>query len=323
MITDGRPLVSIVIPTYNRAQRVRKAIDSVLAQDFCDFEVLVVDDGSTDDTASAVRSTDDARVKYTAQDNGGPASARNRGAALASGSIITFLDSDDIVLSGWLGAMVEPFTVEGADIVCCGIEIVTESDAAATPAIHLPQPLGPAFGHVQGLFGTAGAYALRKRVFDIAGGFDPLCVPCEHTELAIRLGEVCEGMGLRVRAIMTPYVRYIEHAGARVFGDTRKRLESTRQIITKHGARLRKDRRMLGTYWSIAGVSAHRLGLRELASSCFLQAAKGDPLRARHWLRYLMSVTGLVPPWVWTRRPTPNVGAVPPSPTFAREDASR
>jgi glycosyltransferase involved in cell wall biosynthesis len=319
MVTDGRPRVSIVIPTYNRAQRLRRALDSVLAQDFRDFEVLVIDDGSTDDTASVVRSIDDARVKYVAQDNGGPASARNRGVALASGSIITFLDSDDLVLPGWLGAMVAPFTVEGADIVCCGIEVVTESDAAATPAIHLPQPLGPVFGHVQGLFGTAGAYALRKRVLDIAGGFDPLCVPCEHTELAIRLGAMCEGLGLRVHAIMTPYVRYIEHAGARAFGDTRKRLESTRQIITKHGARLRKDRRMLGTYWSIAGVSAHRLGLRALASACFLQAALRHPWRARHWLRYLMSVTRLVPPWVWKRRPAPGRPG-PSPPTLARED---
>jgi GT2 family glycosyltransferase len=307
---DGAPLVSVVIPTYNRAERLLRAVDSVLRQSFGSLEVLVIDDGSTDDTANVMRSIDDPRVKYFVQENQGPASARNRGAALASGQIITFLDSDDLALPGWLGNMVQPFTVHNADIVYCGVEVIPQSNHTGRRLVHLPKPMGPVFGNIRGWFFTAGAYALRKSVFESAGGFDPACHFGEHTELAIRLGDLSERLGLRVHTIMAPYVQYIDHDGERLFRDPQKRLEGIQHIIAKHHARLRRDRRLLATYWGVAGVSAHRLGDRALASSHFLKGAKLDPLRAQHWLRYLMSVTGLVPPWIWTKRPIPSVNSV-------------
>jgi glycosyltransferase involved in cell wall biosynthesis len=79
------PLVSIIIPTYNRSVTVRRAIDSVLAQTFMDLEVVVVDDGSTDDTRAALSAYPEA-VRYAYQGNQGPAAARNHGMRLARGS---------------------------------------------------------------------------------------------------------------------------------------------------------------------------------------------------------------------------------------------
>ncbi len=98
------PRASVVIPTYNRRHGVVEAIDSVLAQSMPDFEVLVIDDGSTDGTAEVVREhyAGEPRVQVHTKPNGGTASARNHGIELAAGEFIAFLDSDDLYLPAFL-----------------------------------------------------------------------------------------------------------------------------------------------------------------------------------------------------------------------------
>src|ERR1700734_1651503 len=90
------PKVSVVIPTYNRAAEVPKAIESALAQTLSDLEVIVVDDGSSDDTGKILRNTFGDRVRYFSQANQGASVARNRGVEEARGEWIAFLDSDDL-----------------------------------------------------------------------------------------------------------------------------------------------------------------------------------------------------------------------------------
>jgi glycosyltransferase involved in cell wall biosynthesis len=86
---------SVVIPLYNKANHIQRAIDSVLNQSIQNFECIVVNDGSTDDSEKVVENYKDERVKLINQDNGGPASARNRGIKEAKGDFIAFLDADD------------------------------------------------------------------------------------------------------------------------------------------------------------------------------------------------------------------------------------
>lgn len=87
--------VSIVIPLYNKAPYIKRALDSIRAQTLSDFEVIVVDDGSTDDGALAVSQYSDPRVRLLSQPNAGPGSARNKGIAEARGEFTAFLDADD------------------------------------------------------------------------------------------------------------------------------------------------------------------------------------------------------------------------------------
>jgi len=95
MSTEIQPgLVSVIVPTYNRARLVRAAVQSILAQTYKNFEIVVVDDGSTDDTKSALDGIDP-RVRYIAQANAGAAAARNTAMARARGEFFAFLDSDD------------------------------------------------------------------------------------------------------------------------------------------------------------------------------------------------------------------------------------
>ena len=103
-MTDTLPTVAVIIPTYNRAALLIEALNSVLAQTFQDFEVIIVDDGSTDDTADRLKPfLTDSRVRYVRQINGGPARARNYGIREAHGEFIALLDSDDL----WLPTKLE------------------------------------------------------------------------------------------------------------------------------------------------------------------------------------------------------------------------
>ena len=89
------PRFSIVIPTYNRSSSVLDTLRSCLEQTYSDLEIVVVDDGSTDDTRDVLAAIDDPRLVVVHQENAGPAAARNHGMRKATGEYIAFLDSDD------------------------------------------------------------------------------------------------------------------------------------------------------------------------------------------------------------------------------------
>lgn len=112
------PLVSTIIPTYNRAGLVVEAIDSALAQTYPHIEVIVVDDGSTDSTKEVLSRYGD-RIQVISQPNAGPAAARNRGVTAAQGEMIAFLDSDDLWLPEKLARQVNLLQRLGDAVSCC------------------------------------------------------------------------------------------------------------------------------------------------------------------------------------------------------------
>lgn len=111
------PLVTVIIPTYNRAQWVGRAIESVLAQEFTNYELIVVDDGSTDHTAQVVAAYPS--VQYVYKKNGRQASARNAGLALSRGTYIATLDSDDTWNPDFLACTVAKIEADALDFVFC------------------------------------------------------------------------------------------------------------------------------------------------------------------------------------------------------------
>src|SRR5688500_9781977 len=116
------PIVSVVIPTYNRAHLIRRAIDSVVAQTFADWELIVVDDASKDDAEGVVRSYGDSRMRYVRHDvNKGASAARNTGLYAAHGEFVAFLDSDDEWLPEKLASQVELFRANPGGFASLGV----------------------------------------------------------------------------------------------------------------------------------------------------------------------------------------------------------
>lgn len=113
---NNLPYFSVVIPLYNKEIYIKRTLESVLAQTFTDFEIIIVDDGSTDTSCDIVESINDPRIHLICQENGGPSKARNRGIKEAKGQFIAFLDADD----EWLPEKLEKqyvFHTENSDVV--------------------------------------------------------------------------------------------------------------------------------------------------------------------------------------------------------------
>lgn len=103
----NKPKVSIIIPAYNASEYIKNCLDSCIKQDHDNVEIIVIDDGSTDNTRDIVKSYSDRRIKYLYKENGGSASARNLGIRNSSGDYIIFLDSDDLILPNRITAHIK------------------------------------------------------------------------------------------------------------------------------------------------------------------------------------------------------------------------
>ena len=99
---ENTPFFSVILPTYNRSALLKRAIKSVIEQEFEDWELIIVDDGSTDDTGKIVETFHDSRINYVYQENGMVAKARNNGIIKSRGEYICFLDDDDEYLKSHL-----------------------------------------------------------------------------------------------------------------------------------------------------------------------------------------------------------------------------
>lgn len=113
--------VSVIIPVYNRADVIGRCIESVMSQSLSDIEIIVVNDGSTDDTLSVIENIDDVRIRVITQGNIGQGFARNMGISVSSGKYIAFVDSDDTIERDMLKAMYEIAEKEDSDMVQCNL----------------------------------------------------------------------------------------------------------------------------------------------------------------------------------------------------------
>lgn len=154
--------VSVVIPLYNKAPYIERALRSVLRQTFVDFELIVVDDGSTDGGHAVVAACRDARVRLVRQDNAGPAHARNRGLAEAKGRYIGFLDADDEWRDGFLEHTVHLLDQYGPDIA------TVSTGYMLAPGDHSTRPMWERRGIMDGRFSLHADTAPLRAVHQLA-----------------------------------------------------------------------------------------------------------------------------------------------------------
>ena len=166
------PKFSVVIPTYNRAKALHKTLSSVLAQTFVDFEVIVVDDGSTDNTRAVVEDLNDQRVNYLRIENsGGPATPRNIGMQVATAEWISFLDSDDLWYPEKLETISRSIT-ENSDVDAIGNNEVISASASGKVSILRYGPVTANFYQtllVEGNRCSTSAMTVRKALIEEHG----------------------------------------------------------------------------------------------------------------------------------------------------------
>ncbi len=183
------PAVSIVVPTYNRAERLGETLRSVFNQTCQDFELIVVDDGSTDDTQKVVNSFP--RVQYISkQENHGVSRARNEGLALAKGRYICFLDSDDLWDEKKLQTQVQWMGDNPNCQVCYTDEIWIRKGVRVNQMNKHRKYSGDIFRHCLPLCIVSPSSAmLRAELFDEIGNFDESLPACEDYDLWLRIAE--------------------------------------------------------------------------------------------------------------------------------------
>lgn len=181
------PLFSVIIPTHNRAWCLGRAIDSVLAQDFADFELIVVDDGSNDQTPALLMGYGD-RLSVIRQDNRGVSAARNAGIRAASGELIAFLDSDDQWLASKLSVQAAFFQDNPEAMICQTQETWVRNGVRVNPGRRHLKRAGDIFTDSLALcLVSPSAVAMRRRLFDVVGLFDENLPVCEDYDLWLRV----------------------------------------------------------------------------------------------------------------------------------------
>ena len=213
---------SIIMPTYNRAHFLPRAIASVLTQSIDDWELIVIDDGSTDDTQAVVNdyTTRDARIKYVRIDNAGACVARNTGIEAASGAYITFLDSDDEYYPTKVEAQIEAFrtsSIENLGVVSCGKKDFRDDKFVGEFIPHLSGNILPNLLRKKETIGATTSFLMVKReVIDAGVRFDPQMPAAQDFDFLV---QVC--LHYNFDFVAEPLVKMNHHSGPRVFTYTR------------------------------------------------------------------------------------------------------
>jgi glycosyltransferase involved in cell wall biosynthesis len=203
-IPETRPLVSVIMPVYNGADYIGHAIESVLTQDYSSFEIIVIDDGSTDNTADIVRSYRDGRIRYLRQQNKGVSHARNFGIRNAKGQFIMPLDADDMMAPAFISRHLAEFQKHPeADLVYSDVLLVDEAGHPIT-TMRMPE-YQDCRCMIRDLF-RAGhpvvpfRLGIRRSVFDKIGFYDEALLVGEDYDMMRRFVKA----GLRAHHLGDP-----------------------------------------------------------------------------------------------------------------------
>jgi glycosyltransferase involved in cell wall biosynthesis len=222
------PLVSVIIPTYNRALLLPRAVASVCAQTFTDFECIVVDDGSTDETSAFLGNADlpDAVRHIRFPGNRGVAAARNAGVAAATGLWLAFLDSDDEWNRAKLSLQMEWHALNPEFRISQTKEIWIRGGVRVNPPATHEKVGGFIFEQcLHRCMITPSSVVIRESLFREAGGFNESFPACEDYDLWLRITSTCP-VGLVDKYLLTRYGGHDDQLSATVPGLDRFRIQS-------------------------------------------------------------------------------------------------
>lgn len=293
-----QPLVSVITPAYNAARFIRETLDSALAQTYPRVEVIVVDDGSTDETAEILRGYG-SRIRYIHQTNQGVSAARNRAIAASHGEIIAFLDADDVWFAEKLALQVEEYVGHPeTGMIACGTYYIDEHgvvfDQRKPSKFKSRQQAFKAFLIGNRINGGPSTVIVPKRCLDAVGGFDPMLHGTEDWDLWIRLAQ-----RFSVRSVDRSLSRYRVHLG-NFHKNITEMMQGQRAVIRTH----RKSMSWLEHRKTVSFV--HADAAEEYCDMGDLGRARHHALRAiahyppKVWAgddKYAVLVKSLLPKW--------------------------
>jgi glycosyltransferase involved in cell wall biosynthesis len=268
-------LVSIIVPTYNRAHTVGCAIRSVLSQTYQNFDIIVVDDGSVDNTEDTVKGLEDPRIRYIRHErNRGGSAARNTGIKAARGEYIAFQDSDDEWLPEKLSKQMQVFangSIE-AGVVYTRLWRIKDGKKVYTPSADLTQIQGNIHNKLlRGNFVATPTAVVRKECFERAGMFDEQLPRFQDWDLFIRISRfyefACVNEPLVVSYLMPDSISANSHA-------TIKALEL---LLEKYYEEFENDKRSLASIQYTVGNLCCQSGKINQGRAYLLKSAKLYP----------------------------------------------
>jgi glycosyltransferase involved in cell wall biosynthesis len=282
--------VSVIIPTYNRAGFLGRAIGSVLGQTYRDLEVIVVDDGSSDHTAEVVTALDDRRVQYLRHTgNRGAAAARNTGLQHAAGRFIAFQDSDDEWLPEKLDLQIDALerASDKVGVVHTGFSRLSGEEHKTTEWLSKQLLSGDIGKQILGgnFIGTPTAL-VRRECFERAGVFDTRLPQLEDWEMWIRIAQFSRA------AYVDRVLVHTHDLKDSLSADLNTLISAHEYIFKKHHGLFAEDRNTLAAecYW--IGNCLCRNGNMQRGREFFLQALKGSPLNLKSLAGILFSCLG-------------------------------
>lgn len=282
------PLVSVVIPSYNSASYVTAAVESVLQQSCADLEVLVIDDGSTDDTR-AVISSFGAPVRYYHQPNSGVSVARNRGIAESTARYVAFLDADDTWFPSKLERQLDAMArAPGFGLCYTGFRFV--DDALRPLRDFHPRQFDDALEAVLfegNIVSSICTVLVERALFEEVGGFDPALSQCADWDMWVRLAR-----RTRFLALDEVLVTYRQHATNMSRSAPLLERDSRRVLEKGFGDPGTPDRlrsrmsRALARNWMVLAGSYYHAGSYRNFIRCALQALWHNPAQAARLAGY-------------------------------------
>jgi glycosyltransferase involved in cell wall biosynthesis len=265
------PQVTVVIPTFDRAAVLPRALDSALAQQGCDFEVIVADDGSSDDTTHVLeRYAGDTRVRVLALPHGGVCRARNAAVAQSRAPLLAFLDSDDEWLPGKLAAQTAQLGETGLSICQTG-ETWIRNGVRVNPPAHYVKRGGDIFAlSLRHCMITPSSVLMTRALFAAAGGFNPEFPACEDYELWLRITPD-HPVGLIPKPMLIRYGGHADQLSTRFPAQDRFRIRALGLLLD--GNRLQAAQRMqaleaLGEKLRIYRAGCEKRGKTEETAWC-------------------------------------------------------
>ena len=284
------PFFSIIIPTYNRAHIITRAIDSVLAQSFSDYEIIIVDDGSTDNTGEILKKYSSLSFsKFFYQENKGVSAARNLGALNAIGKYLIFLDSDDEVEENWLFDFYDILKDDSYTIAYCDMKIVNPDNSIKIKRASNPFGTGAKIG-----INIPGSWAVIKSTFINCGLYDEFINYGENHELLLRIKKNNSSTAF-VNKIN--FIYYLSHSGGSK--NNLNKLNSILYVLQKHQDYFRNNSGTHKLFTQVAAVSAARLGMYKKANELFRGLLLKNKTDFKLWLQYLITLNSKLTKIIW------------------------